>query len=402
MNAVSFEEHAESEFLQTPLWTTSIQAEEIGDFDELMKLARRAYSSSYSGSGSFGYINPEDDQAIHEWSSLGGQLFSESNLYEQADGAERREMVKAWGEPVDWLYSWREVKDGLWSPQYLPERRFKADKMSRFVLSGMMGEQLLNDAELHECATEFETSRLGRAILVGGAALAAVSAPRGGRSYLGYTESDWTPQTWVGGDIIHNDFQSSRFLRVDSDVTTTLRPDRLHAFMPVHQISEVVGNHSIEAGIMEELLIHLVARGADPENIYNEITGQLQDDGILDEYVGSESYYRSSGLEQRLRYRIEDEISLVSNNAEGNGHVAVVSRNPILILKSSEEGIELSNPLMDEESHNKIALPDDEIVDYIVAMIQGNGRTPVGTMIRIVEGLVSPYPLRSPFDNAES
>lgn len=367
--------------IQTSDWMMSVDAEQSDAYGELLSHVSDTYYSyvpyiEILEGGPSRYIDFEDEESVHEWQVVAEEYLLPSEVYEESDEADRASMLAAWQRPeVDWLYG---------------DRRVKADKMSRFVLSGILGDRVLLDPDVCEQAGVYGLSPLDTAILAGGVALAARTKARIGQvgtSYLSNMHSEEVAEIWTGGDI-HGDFQSSWHLRSLQDVTTSLQPERRHAFMPVPEKEWAVGSHSIELRVVMELLLYLVKQGKDPAAIHAEITKTI---GISKPRGGGPyaDFGSDDGLfmARELQYRLED-LQAKGLSDEASQEI-ILSHGPKLVLLEREGGVELANKKKGEEPRKGVRIPDDEVATYISSLLLGGGgRTSYGAMKQVVDALI--------------
>lgn len=364
-------EQAKSQQLPSSEWTMSLEAQNNGTYDTLLQYARVARIGHIEPFLRYPrYVDPEDELEVQEWSEAGEDLYAASKLFAQSDENDRIAMAEVWHGDIDWIYNHPEV----------PAQRFAADKMSRYVLSGLLGEELLHtNDQLRDYARQFELSPLDRAILVGGAALAAESRRdlfRNGSAYVGITIGGEVAETWVGGDI-HRDFRTTRYMRPLRGVTTSLQPERSHSFMPISHIEYAAAGQNDELPIIEKLLVHALEQGATPDELYASIMAKLEGMEIQEaSFADWGRMYYYPGSIRRHRKEFSEKGSV-----ERHSPAVQISQ---LLLDSEKDGVRFRSG-----GSSNIKIPTTEIADYVATMIRGEGgRTSVASMVQLVEALV--------------
>lgn len=397
-------ESEQNERLMSSDWTMSFRAQKSGEYDALCQEANISYRENgglswWSRVGEPHYADPEeeDEYEVAEWVKFGNDLFPHSKIFQNSSERDRVEMTRAWWGDAYWLYDAHQITDGLF-PHTVYRERYAFEKMSRFVMSGLLGDHLLrNRKQLRKVAEQLDESPLDTAILVGGAALAMHDLPQKlhetGATYLGAPSGMYVPETWTGGDA-HGDFRTSRRFRPVHDVTTSLRPERKHPFMPVFSSVDQVGSyHGTESDITGALLSHLVKRvGMDPQKIRQDLFEKLQVEKI---HVGGNfgDYGDSDGKRQagQLRYRLEQEGEWTQPQEQLFNGVVTPWSNFRFTIVSENEGVKLINSFEEGEARDTLLLPNDEIIDYITTLIRGGGgRTAPQAMTAVINALVEP------------
>jgi hypothetical protein len=390
-----------SNLLESSNWTMGVGAQKSGEYDELLRavahvyLDERVIYGDMAGSGPvYESYDEWGEDSTREWDAFGGELLLRSKIFTRANDQGKIAMLRAWRGDAQWVYGLAHSGDGLWE-QDVATRKISFDRMSGYVLSGLLGEGLLQENKpLRRLAKEFEMTALDRAILVGGAALAAQSVRRtgylGGGTYLGIEDDGMQYETWTGGDI-NGDFRTARFVRPIGNVTTTLDMQRAHAFMPVPGLeSRVSAYHSAEERIITALLTHLVNKvGGDSAAIHAEIMQKLSGEKI--HYGGAFGEYDSSdgGLEANMLRRLLAHPELTANKEE-------LLDNPVLPyskyrfkIVSREEGALLMNTDGDNEETQSMLVPNEEIPEYIATLVRGGGgRTGPRAMLNVIHALL--------------
>jgi len=124
----------ESEFLTSPDWTMSLEAQEDERYERLMSAAESAYSTGvhlpwWVQNSEAQYFQHEmtgevDDEEFEEWGEFGEEEFRHSQVYRQSDAYDKLAMKRAWLGEADWVYSTEVDSDGLWE-QEVPARRVR-------------------------------------------------------------------------------------------------------------------------------------------------------------------------------------------------------------------------------------------------------------------------------------
>lgn len=381
-SAMSFPVNNERGILQSSEWTMSVEAEKSGEYEDLMKLSRDAYYNSSAISHTFsGYVNSENESDARRWDGLGAELFKDSQIFAESNDRDRIDMVRAWGDDFDWVYSWRRRTDGLWALQDVPEQRFVPNDMSRFVLSGMLGGKLLANEALSQYVERRAGTPLDKAILVGGAALSAIDRER--VVYQGAPNGGMIPETWKSANV-HGDFRGGRYMRPLMGVTTTLRSGRMHDFMPKVEEELIFGGHSIELAVLESLLAHQMKQRVHPEVLYEDITTGL---GLGSDFMAA--IESNDGAPPTISYHGLARTQQPETWAWGER--LILSESPDLLIEPQNDGVVFTNTYSNGEGDKVLKIPNNEVTDYIISLMKGHGRTRLDTMVRAVyEGLIKP------------
>jgi len=374
----------------SPGWVQSVESETRPELAEIGRLAREVIPSTqfrnyvlmrsiYSGDGSMADVA----------SSVVGLSY-----YKEAPRSEKGKIEAALFGDASWIYTTQSSDDGLWK-DVVASRAAPVDVASRLVLSGALGDSLFEaDPALLAMAEKYRTTYLDRAILVGGAALAAETRYLESLSTHGYYASlhvseqlQW--QTYTGGTL-HGDFRTSRSARPIGSVKDTIDSNREHHFMPAIYDERAAAYHSTELGILGALLFHLVVnKGVEAstllqtlyerlETLKIHVGGAFADYGYDDGEREARELYDNLKHEKPKTYRTFYS-SVVHPNGDNPERFHIDLQPDGVVMCNRNKKVELS----------RMMIPNEEIEEYIVALISGGGgRTSPRAMIRVIDALV--------------
>lgn len=383
-----FTEEGGAQKLQTSKWTVSVEAGDSGEYGDLMGYAREAYQESSwpmtaVSIGLRKYADPNSKEDVEAWREVANKLLAASDIYNNASQEDQNTMYTAWLGDVSWLFPGK------------PRKVFAADKMSRYILSGVVGEELLAaSTSLKEYAKRRELSPLDAAVLVGGAAMAGSSLGSkfydGGGRYLSEAGEGEMAETWTGGDS-NGDFRTSRHIRPVVAITTSLRPGDEHVFMPVAEEEYAAAGQNAELEVIEELLFYLVERGSTPQEVHAAVTKCLESKKVR---RGGGAFADFGGAAWHITNDLRLRIDLLNNRGARNFPAEVtISQRPPLLIISEEDSVRLIGNPENQSRTSGVVIPAEEVPDYIATIISGGGgRTSAGVMKEVVDALVEPDP----------
>lgn len=372
-------------------WVQSVESEAIPGLQELGAHASDELYETWFTDTLEPYLQPYVSNTAdeEEWNELTDSILRRP-YYKAASFADKRRIQTALlGEPK-WMYSQEYQTDGLW-PETVPTCIVPANTISRFVLSGALGDALIEqDKSLSTQAERFVDGTLNQAVLLGGAAVYAFQKLYHRPVLQGFYRADdqqgslqW--ETSIGGDI-HGDFRVERQARPIQAIADTTSPDFQHHFMPAIHESRVGAYHSTERGIVSGLLYHLVGKaGRNQTELHDSLYRTLQDrtihvGGNFADYGDRSGAVEAALLQRRLEEGVPGDdlyASVVGPDTSARFH-----------MTSREDGVDLA--MTDDDMIREVMhLPNPEIEQFIITMITaGGGRTAPGAMIEVIDALI--------------
>lgn len=394
-----------NEFNDTPFvdlssrWTRSVESQTIHELEVLADDGADSIDEVWFSLELAAHLSVHStpDRYSDQWGGVVRDIMHRPYYLEGTAEEQRRIRAALMGDPC-WVYTTVHKSDGLWE-QAVPTRRAPLNKMSRFVLSGALGDAILDDDPgLLRQAESFTEGRLNAAILIGGAAtymyqrLTYREAEQGVYHALDASGLlEWTTHT--GGDI-HGDFRTSRSARPVKAITDTVNTGFEHHFMPAIHEASVGAYHSVEPGIVSGLLYYLVAhQGVERRALHDRLIQKLERSniktgGAFADYGDSDGEHAALAMAHRLRIAQQDGVK----NDELL-YQSVVVPDPAAALRftvqSQKDGVRCA---VHEGTHvaSEMVIPEAEIEQYIIAVITGGGgRTAPGAMLRSIDALVN-------------
>lgn len=337
-------------------------------------------------------IDPYEDQ----WDDVVSEIMQRPYYVDATAQEQRRIRTALVGDPR-WVYTSERKTDGLWD-ETAPALSAPLNKMSRFVLSGALGDAILEDfSGLRRQAELFTQGRLNTAILIGGAATymhqrLAYRETEQGLYHALDTSGMLEWKTYTGGDL-HGDFRSSRSARPVHPITDTSNTGFEHHFMPAIEETSVGAYHSVEPDIVSGLLYYLVAhKHTDRVELHDRLLRKLEasdikEGGAFADYGDGDGARAAKVLAYRLQHAGE-----YSAGEEKHLYQSVVEPDPqsalSFNLQSQPDGVAF---IVNEDTRvvSEMFIPHGEVEQYIVTLIAGGGgRTSPGAMLRSIKGLV--------------
>lgn len=399
-----------TDIITSPTWVQSVNSESTGEYADLLSAARYAYRQSeyLPWRHSFGieedatfdeldWAEYDEDQQerFEEYSDEIRLQLEESRLFRESDSYAKVKMLRALRGDFHWVYDTQEMHDGFFEGR-AAKHIVKPDILSRYVLSGLLGEQIIRD-DIKTSATleRFEgISLYDRAVLVGGAALSATTGAarvmESGGTYLGVKQGRMQFETWTGGDP-NGDFRTERIQRPLYSVTTTLDASREHAFMPVvGKVEKASMYHSAEPNLVRALLTHAVLRaGYSAEEFHSEIIAKLKAESIR--YGGNfGDYDQSDGSHQASNLRMYlDKPELISENQTLLRSIVMPGLEYQMTLSSTEAGVQFENADEEGTRYSSMFIPNEEIANYVATLVRGGGgRSGPRSMLAVINALM--------------
>lgn len=334
--------------------------------------------------------NDSSEELIKEYAS--SKLYNDLTIAEQSQVGKLLDL----NETPQWLYG--RPAYGQASDELFPAGTYRAVRsanlMSRYVLSGLLGESIVNESpQLMEAAGQLEKTPLARAIAIGGAVLTRYGQRHGGftegvrRTHLfGDTYADGkATELFVGGDL-HGDFRTEKVIYESDFVTDTVYKNMRHWYAPVLSQEWAAAYHTTEAHVTAGLLAHLVRdAGADTDGVYEAVMREIalrQDEGLLSQMPGPFGDYGMNDAafaEASLRGALE--------SPQGSELLSLLVRpgdEERLVMRTVADGVEFAS------MGGTMKLKTSEIPEYISLLACGaGGRTDTAAIVKMVEVLRS-------------
>lgn len=339
-----------------------------------------------------------DDEYLYEV-EYDRQKYTQEGFFKKLSRAEQVLASRVlWTPNVAWRVGVSDVDDGLWYAE-TPKLEVRAGAVSRYVLSGLLGSQLLKaDKKLDTIASEFEDSALRRAILVGGAGLAGVTnreQESDAHSYKGDAHDGLRSNTFFTGSS-HGDFRSTRYLQAAGEVQDS-SVGMSHYFAPAFDIEKVGAYYSVEPVITKGLLYYLVAHaGVDRHQLHNRLMKRVIADAndtseplaFFGDFDTQDGYFESAGLYDSLQpYRLNERRPARVNLASlcvlpGNNDTWVR-------LRATEEGVAFESWHKEKLFGSLYTIPTDEIEDYVATLANATGgRSTFRAHLPVIDALI--------------
>lgn len=282
------------------------------------------------------------------------------------------------GDDVRWRGGYSLDETGLW-PERAHSIEVRGGILSKFVLSGLFGAELLGNRKLNRVASHFEEGLLKRAILVGSASLAAdTGIVRMFNDVGGYTTINGpNAQTFthIGGDM-NGDFMSLRY----SQLTGEVRDDATgydHAFVPAYDLARINAYHSMEPHITEALLKYLVAnKGVAPKQLHARLIPRiLQQDtqvghrfGAFGDFDMQDGFINALSIHNLVHKRRGAETPRKTLTS-----LVVMPESDRRLQLTAENGGVRFFMIDSDRQEAAYFIPDDEVEDYIVNLACATG-----------------------------
>ncbi len=374
-------------------WTTSLEAEEFGEFAAIQNAAFRVYNNGTQVSDCITQSGRYFDPIDGDWNEMGVEYVLGSKLYRKSSAELQRQMLASWGDSWRWMYGKTRSTDGLWDEE-IAARTYSTDLISKFVLSGALGDSLFQESKaLRKQSHELDMSPLDKAILVGGAALAASTKrydnETGGATYVGASREQGLVQVVQTGGDIHGDFRTWSHLRPASSVGDTINMQRRHHFMPRIETRRALAYHGPESGIISGLLFHLVANGGRSRaELKAGLLARLAEErisvgGAFGDYGEKDGDFEASQLKQ-----------LIAADTPDRENREILFSYPVLPqslhrfqLVAEDNSVAFQNT-HEENITGGFSIANDDIEEYIVTLIRGGGgRTAPYAMLNVINAL---------------
>lgn len=302
---------------------------------------------------------------------------------------------------ADWGYGNSLANDGLFAAEG-PAMKLAGDPIDRYVLSGLIGRDLLDrSSTLKKIAEDLHLQPLATAVIMGGLAVATVHnidsyVDKSAASFTSASLDGISPITRVGATL-NGDFLVTRKQKFVGDaIDPTGRP---RPFAPAIPEVDVFAYHSTEPEILAALILHKATRSNDDElrafrdRILNSLKGiHIGNRGDFGDYGQSSGKMRSRILRADLQdYRNGGSFHPIVGSMVVSSDT--IAQNIRMEMESLDTGVQFrisdpSNRLQSEASEEGFVLLDDEIEPFILALFKSNaGRTSPDTLVRMLSAI---------------